>query len=41
MLVVLGVLLPELAYGDFDAVRTGMKQPFTDFHIKPDDLVLI
>jgi len=41
MLVVLGMLLPELAYGDFYAVRTGMKQPFTDFHIKPYDLVLI
>jgi hypothetical protein len=41
MLVVLGVLLPELAYGNFDGVRTGMKQPRTDLRIKPDNLVLI
>lgn len=41
MLLVLGVLLPELAYCDFDAVRTRMKQPYIDFGIKPDNLVLI
>jgi len=40
-LLFLGILLPQCAYGNLEAVTAGMKESLTDSVIKPDKLILI
>ena len=40
-LLFLGLLLPELAYGDFEAVTATMIEPLVHLTIEPDNLILV